>query len=864
MKTQLLLTTALMIGWALPAHAQDAAPIDEQASATTDSELDSEQGPVVTNPGADIVVTGSYIRSQSSRVSPVTLVDSEALNAQAAFSPANLVSNLPVNSGAQNNTDGGGLPFSIGTSNVNLRGLGVSSTLTLLNGRRQVLSGAADPFGNQFVDLNSLVPTVAIQRVEVLKDGASSTYGSDAVAGVVNFITYKRFDGLRVAGNVSLTGRDGQTDTTIGALAGTALGNLDIVVSASFFDRTPLSAAKRDFPLRSSLSNFGNPPTFLVGGVPRPDPSCASVAATNPNVVAPPGPVGFCQFDFGDFFSLVAKERRYLGNVDLTYNLGSSTKAYATIGFADNDIRSQAAASQPVLTPPLVPANNPGNLYGRPIVYFGRPLGDNFSPSEVINTSKTWRATGGLRGDVGNLSYDVSYTHAENRYTLAYPDTLRDRFQAALNGRGGPNNNQFFNPLYGASNDLAVIDDFIGAYSFVARSKLNVIDAVVSTELAELPGGSLGIAVGGQYRSDSLAINYDANANRNNYYFFIGNTDFSGAQDVYAAFTEVSAPILDTLTLTGALRYEDFGDGVDTLDPKIGVLFRPTDFLSFRGTYGTSFRAPSVFQRFGSLVVPARVFDPLTNTQASISQRTLADPNLPLAPQSADTYNAGVTLRIPGLNLNVDYWRFEYRNFITPENASALVASNPNGPQIVRAGNTLTNVTTFFRNAGELTTDGLDFQGTYNLSTSAGDFTLDGNATRVLTYELEDPVLGRIDGLGNRNYTNFGSPAPKWRGNIGLLWSLDPFSANVYVRYIDGYDDDNNNGQRIDNFTTVDLQFGVEIPPFMTGGPTSRLSFGAKNLFDVDAPDALDRSGFDPLVSNPLGRIFYTALEANF
>ena len=159
MKTQLLLTTALMIGWALPAHAQDATPIDAQASATTDSELDSEQGPVVTNPGADIVVTGSYIRSQSSRVSPVTLVDSEALNAQAAFSPANLVSNLPVNSGAQNNTDGGGLPFSIGTSNVNLRGLGVSSTLTLLNGRRQVLSGAADPFGNRFSRLLRFGPS---------------------------------------------------------------------------------------------------------------------------------------------------------------------------------------------------------------------------------------------------------------------------------------------------------------------------------------------------------------------------------------------------------------------------------------------------------------------------------------------------------------------------------------------------------------------------------------------------------------------------------------------------------------------------------------------------------------------------------
>lgn len=842
---------ALALGAAVPAMAQDVAADDSSGKAE----------------GAEIVVTGTYIKSQRNQVSPTVSVGAEAIQNQAAFNVDSLITNLPVNSGSQNNTDGGGLPFSIGTTNINLRGLGVSSTLTLLNGKRQVLSGAADPNGDQFVDLNQLVPTIAIQRSEVLKDGASSLYGSDAVAGVVNFITYKKFEGLRVSGDLAMTSRDGQTDAGLGIMYGKSFDRGSIVLSASYFDRTPLSAASRrsEFPLRSSTSTFGMPGTFLVAGVQTPDPSCASRAAVDPNVVAPASGRGFCIFNFGDFFSLVAREKRVLTNMDAEFEVSGAVTLYAQGGWAKNTITSDNGPSQPVLTPALVPVANPGNIFGRPVVFFGRPLGSG-SPGELVhNKSETWRIGIGARGKIAaGLDYDISYTHGENTYSLAEPDTLRDRFVAAINGVGGPNNNQYFNPLFGAANDPAVIRDFTGMYSFLATSKLDVVDAVISGSLAELSGGSLGFAVGGQYRKQTLSFDYDANSNRNNFYFFIGNKDFKGSQDSVAGFVELSAPVIDKLTLTGALRYEDFGSGINTLDPKLGALFQPTPWLSLRGTFGTSFRAASVFQQSGGITGPARVFDPLAGSQVTISQRTTADPANPLKPQTSKTYNFGATVSTHGLTMSVDYWNFSYDNYISPENASALVAANPNGPRLTRAAGVLTNVTTYFRNAGKLKTDGLDFALNYSVETSLGKFTLDGTATRVLSYRLTDPVRGQIDGLGNRNYVNFGAPMPKLRGSVGLLWESGRFGANTYVRHIASYLDDNNANRKIAAFTTVDAQVSVRFPSLTGGDQENRLAIGAKNLLDKMAPDALDRAGFDPLVANPLGRIFYASVLFNF
>lgn len=861
MRVQFLGATALAMALASPAFAQTTPPGDPSAPASS------------TSPNLDeVVVTGSYLSSQAASASPVTVTTDAQLRQQAAFTLDTAINNLPINSGSQNNTDGNGQALSLGTTNVNLRGLGVSSTLVLLDGRRVAQSASATLEGDQFTDLNTLVPTIAIARTEVLKDGASSLYGSDAVAGVVNLITRRSMEGVELRSHLQATTRDGAKEWGIEGVTGwtNAADTARLVVAASYIDRESLSASKRraDLPLRFAVVPYGSPQTFIVGGTPRPDPACYTQAAVNRQVIAPAGPVGFCNFDFGDFFDIVAEEKRFLTHLRGEYDVSDKTQLYVSGGWAQNRIRSHTSPSQPVLNPPVMPASNPGNLFGRPVAVFGRVIGSGGTAQLVRNEAEAWRATFGVKHEFNDTwKIDAAYTYSANDYSLKQPDTLTDRYQAALNGVGGPNNNQFFNPLFGASNDPAVIANFTGLYGFDAESRLHVVDVVLTGELMQLPAGPLGIAVGYQHRDESLSYDFSPQANQFRFGFFIGNDDFQGSQKVNAGFVELNVPIIENLELQGALRYEDFGDDVNTLDPKIGLLYRPNEWLSLRSSWSSSFRSPSIFQQNGSLVAPFRVFDPLQGAQVTVSQRTKSDPNDPLEPQTSKTFNIGATFTpTSALTVSIDYWNFAYREFITPQSANAVVAANPNGPAVTRvAGNQISTVTTFFKNAGALDTDGFDVSAKLKLPQSAlGQFTLQGDGTFVRSYDLDDPVLGKVNGLALRNFNNFGVPMPKFRGNTGVLWENGRHSANVFVRYIHSYRDDSAGWRKVKAFTTVDAQYGINLEgvgPLKTG---PNVTIGVRNVFDRDPPDAVDRSGYDPLVANALGRLVYVSLGLGF
>jgi iron complex outermembrane recepter protein len=835
----------------------------------------------------EVVVTGSFIKrkNQADMTSPIQTLGSNELGAAAAFVPSDVVATLTTNSGAQNQSDGFNQTFSIGTTNINLRGLGVSSTLTLLNGRRQTLSAATTLNGDQFVDLSSLVPTIAIDRVEILEDGASSLYGSDAVAGVVNFFTRDSFEGVELEGNYATTSSDSQEDLQLSALFGKNFNDkASLIAAVSYFDRGSLSANDRhhEFEQRDAQSIFSQPGTFLVFPAAGPptrtlDPSCNAQAAISDDIsVITAGPIApTCQFDFGDFFSLVAKEERTLAFARSTLFLTETTEAFIEVGYANNDIVTTGSPSQPILFPPVVPDSNPGAAAigippGGRALWFGRVEGDGEPASQIPIENTTLRLAAGLNGDFDNgWSWEAGITRSENENSYTNTsDTRVDRFLAALNGTGGPNNNQFYNPVFGASNDPAVREDFRGLFAWDAESSLLTIDAHVTGELFDTGAGSVGFAAGIQYRKDELSYDYSQDAEQDNLYFFIGNDDFSNDQDVTAIFVEGDVPVTEDFSVQLALRHERFDDE-NTTDPKIGFLWRPADEWSLRGTWGTSFRAPSIFQRAGQFRVPARIFDPVSGGFATISQQTAADPADPLESQSSDTFNFGVSWDSvdTGITASIDYWRFEYSNFITPENASALVATDPFGPQVTRDPTTdaLLAVTTFYRNAGTLETDGLDVDISKVWETAgAGEFTAQLNITQTMTYDLEDPILGKVDGLGQRNFTNFGVPTPETRANLGLLWNTDRHAGNIFVRHIGSYDDDNSGGAAIDAHSVVDVQYQYAFNAIgsLEEGPV--LTLGAKNLFDEMPPDVTSRTGYDALTHNPLGRRWYLSLRQTF
>ncbi|MEM1397062.1 MAG: TonB-dependent receptor plug domain-containing protein, partial [Pseudomonadota bacterium] len=406
----------------------------------------------------EITVTGSFVktRSQADQISPITSIGADELSDVAAFNPADLVNTLTVNAGAQNNADGFNQSNSIGTTNINLRGLGVSSTLVLLNGRRQTQSAAATLTGDQFVDLNSLVPTIALDRVEILEDGATALYGSDAVAGVVNFLTRDTFTGFEANANFVTSTEDSQRDVQASVLWGGEWGGANLIAAFSFFDRTDLLAAERsdEFEQRNALSTFGQPGTFLPLAGPnafqrQPDPACAATAETDPSVVGiiPAGPIaGTCQFDFGDFFTLVADEQRFQGYTKFTYDAGVVRIAIDG-GYTANDIEAKTTPSQPILFPEVITPANPGNLSGFPELFFGRVLGAGSAPFTDTYESDTWRISAVVSGDLNDTwSWEAGFVRAQNQYDTVRSDTAVDRFQAAIAGVGGPNNDQFFNP----------------------------------------------------------------------------------------------------------------------------------------------------------------------------------------------------------------------------------------------------------------------------------------------------------------------------------------------------------------------------------------------------------------------------------
>ncbi|MGF1607210.1 MAG: TonB-dependent receptor plug domain-containing protein [Rhodothalassiaceae bacterium] len=949
-KRALIASTALTSIWlaAAPAQAQEVA-----------QEIEVEE----------LVVVGSYIRrpDQANTASPIEVVGNEELQAIGASTVAELIQTLTINTGSQNNPDAFTQNFSTGTSNINLRGLGVGSTLVLLNGRRQVVSGAATDDGINFVDTASLVPLIAVDNIEILKDGGAALYGTDAVAGVVNFKTRDRFEGLEIRGEYqgAVNGDGDQTDYRLEVIGGVQTDRAYGWAAVSYLDRSPLTTLERRLsfdsitepggPIGPDVSSIGSPGTFvplsrptvepfgtlfdaLVGAGQAPlfaDPNCGAGENSIPpagilGFGIPPGVVGLCQLDFGEFFNLVPEETRLQGYGKIGYELTDTIDFFAELGFARNRANRNNSPTFPILTPQLVAGTNPFNPFGADLIFIGRPIGEG-EPVESDHDSDTFRFVAGFTGQFGdNWFWDLSFTRAQNDFTVSARDALADRFFAALSGFGGEacpgilsgaapgvGPCSYFNPfgtklLAGpgetvidpvtgqpvpVANDPALVEDFTAFSLSRFDSNLTVIDAVVSGTfdgVVELPGGAPGIAIGFQYREETYGLDVDENSNSGNFLFLSGAGtsigDFGATRDIFAGFGELLIPAFDWLEIQAAVRVENV-EGVDTtVDPKVSALITPLDNLSIRGSWGTSFRAPSIFQlESEGIVTLAQLFDPLVGNTAFLANFTLGNPDL--EPEESRAFNIGVTYEpIEALTLSFDYWNFEFEDVIVQTNAQSLLleageileaTGDPsalfNPAVFVRplgaALPLLSQVNTQFVNADSIETSGFDFSARYEVDTDVGLFAPSFQGTYILNYDVFDPSLGEeIDGEGNRNFTNIGDPTPRLRFNAGLNWLWGIHSANVFVRYIGGFDDDQldptiamfgvENGF-VDSQTTLDVQYNIALSDFVA---VDELVFtvGSTNITNEDPPFVNTNGGFESRVHDPRGRLVYVQLRLGF
>ncbi len=822
----------------------------------------------------EIVVTartGSRISRQSDSPSPLSSYQGQDLLDAGLNDIRDMVGVLSINAGSENNSDNLTQNYTVGTANVNLRGLGVASTLVLVNGRRQVLSSAQTDDGSSFVDLAGLAPMLAVERVEILKDGAAAIYGSEAVAGVVNFITRSGFTGFEFQTEYrSRTNNGSQDDLTVDAVYGGDFGGGDgeFLVAASYLNRTSLLLAEVDW-LQPATSGFGNPGSFNVPSLGRTlaDPGCAQYEGLLQQLS---GGSEICRFDYGPQLTSVPNERRLQLWGQGDWRGGGKADFWAEFGYAQNDINREVSPSFPVLNTPVVPAYHPANPYQEDVFFQGRPYGYGHPPEFNYYEHETLRIAAGLEGELtDSASWNLSVVYGANDAVLNPRDVHAANFQAALNGFGGtgcasgPDRTPgqdgclFFNPFSSnfaaasgspLANGPELYEFIIGDYIGLGKSQLTTVEANIAGDLSGIRGG---YAVGVQHRQQSLDFRYDTVTRQDGWAFLIGNPDFDAENDVYAVYGEVWLPLGDALEVTGALRYEDYGSGVgNTLDPKVTFLFQPADRLSLRASYSTSFRAPSPFQTRGAQTNFSNIVDH-DGSRTFAGRRTLGDPTL--QPETSTAYNVGVTWQeSESWALNADYWRYEFEDVLRKENAQAIVNADPFDARIERtSAGTISIVNVAFINADRIETTGIDLSARASVAAGAGLLSGWVEATWLLSYDVTNAGV-EIDALGKLNRANVGVPNQEFRATAGLSWATGPWELNGLLRHVGGYEDDG--GGSINSFTTLDANAGWSFDSFPGAGQETTITLGVANLLDQDPPYVAVAGSYDPRSSDPRGR----------
>jgi iron complex outermembrane receptor protein len=841
-----------------------------------------------------INVTGSYIKRTSvDAAEPVQVLDYNYIQSSGATTVAELIGKLAISSGAENQADSFSQASTQGTGNVNLRGLGLSSTLVLINGRRQTISGALTNDGSVFVD-TSHIPIDAIEQIEVLKEGAASTYGSDAIAGVVNFILRKDFEGLEISAAMSKAADSSQKDTDIGFLWGVEFGNTSIVVSGHYSDRTPLTIADRPELGDIAFSSLGN--SFLLLGNAEvadgayagsygafqnvPDPTCLDDSL---GMLIPQAYGSRCGFNYGPIYNLVNTETRAQLYSNLSHDFDNGNELFLDVSWSSNEVKDNPQSpSYPDLTFPYIAPGAAGNPFGVGVVWLGRPLGANYDPALAPRENDTFRTSLNIVGDFDNgWDWDTALTYSKNSYKQYQADQLKSRLLAAFAGVGGPNNDELFNPFDRSSLSQSVIDDFTHVTESEKTTDLLVLDAVVSGELYELPAGTIGFAAGIQARNESFKVDtddvfeikFDANGNPIpvDLIFLQGLSHVDADRSSFSLFAESVIPVSENIEIKAALRYEKL-ENDSSVDPKIAVRWQMSDQWIMRASASTAFREASLSQKNASSAVITSITDyDLDGTaKSSAFVGVIATGNEDLKPEESENYNIGLIYKpSDNLDFKLDFWRVDYTDLITVENAQGKLIDDPNGVDIVRSdAGFLSSVRVNYFNSSSVSVEGIDFESKWKVSEQ---FNLTFNASHFNSYELTQANGEVIEAAGSFNLNNFARSMPETKGSLNFNWLGESQRASVNVNYVSSYETGvdvsalPNESSTIDAFTTVDTQYSVNFG--ITPDSEAVLTLGINNLLNELPPRAYIAVGslsYDPKQHNPLGRVVYAKVKLAF
>jgi iron complex outermembrane receptor protein len=924
------------------------------AQSTTPPVVQEQTSPVTTVTEQDIVVTGSRIRHNPlDQDAPRVFVDQQDIQKTGLNSVTDVLQRLPSaggglnakfnNSGNFGNPpDGGGV--GAGAAEIDLRYLGSKRTLVLVDGLRYVNAASASGVPGS-VDLNS-IPESMIERVEVLQDGASAIYGSDAIAGVVNIITKSHQKGFVASAQLGsyLDHGDGETQNYQISWGNTESGPTQIVVGANYVKQDPISSADRSisrFPdpyatACSSACSSGTPlGRFIVGGqdltLIGPVIGRAPTLADYRDFVSPGD-----RFNFAPYNYILTPLERYGVFAQVKQEISPAIDFRAKVLWNRRNSKNQAAPL-PLFVGPS--AGN-GNLLDRISIDGTNP----FNPFGDLNSGLNLDGT--PNGDTPNYDFigrrvveggprryfqkvDTAYGTAtlDGHFNLMGHDWYWD-----LNGLYGRNKakQHVFGNINAANLALALgpVADCTGAcvpfnifggegsitqemldyVSFVQRDsskqKIWGLTANATGGLAELPGGTLSLALGAEHRNYSGRFDPDpvvaAGLGSD-----IPALPTRGKYHVDEAYAELNAPILshvpfaDLLELDGAIRFSDYSTAGSKTTLKGSVNWKPIADLRLRGGWGQGFRAPTIGELFGT---PSR-FDQEVNDPCSASQNptgqvlanctahgvpagyqqlnaqisVLTGGNEDLKPETSDGWNLGAVFSpsgIPGFSVEADYYNIKVKGAIAAVAAKTTLqrCEVNNDPvacaKIIRSSSgQITQINGLLENIGGIDTDGLDFNISYRTRPASWGtigFTL--NNTFLFNYDVSEPTANgnSTTGLGGKERGSPDQAFPKHKA-IGIVdWNGHMFGATLTGRYIsgvtefpDGFDQP---GLKLNSRLYVDAQARFT-PSWLNDG--LGFAIGVNNLFDKDPPGCVScgLNNMDPTTYDVPGRYYYARVS---
>ncbi|MDJ0806896.1 MAG: TonB-dependent receptor, partial [Gammaproteobacteria bacterium] len=593
------------------------------------------------------VVTGSHIkRTDIEGVSTVKIMDREDIE-RSGFTSLNQLFRETIYSSSGLKDEQFTQDFTPASAGIDLRGLGVNRTLVLVNGRRTPIFPFGQDGKSSFVDIN-LIPLSAVERVEILKDGASAIYGSDAIAGVVNIILRKDYEGVGAAVQYGQTSEGDGEEGRLNLIGGHTGDRGNVTFIFDYLDRDVVWAKDRDITASAdgpfdNRSSSGNPGTITRDdGSREPDPRCPADRIVGTN----------CMYDFAPYITLIPGVEQLGMVLSGDYELTGSLSLFADASYTNRKSERDLAPSTGTFDVPgdvntLYPGEDVSVKYR--LLELG-PRTDEFE-------TDSYNLLAGLNGYIGNWDWELvagmgkidTSSEGVSGYT-----TEADVEAAIASGDLDPlGTSPNFDP-----------DDITRVTTRDGESKLQHVDFELTGDLLEMEHGTLATAVGLEYRDEEYSEEFDE-VTESGDILTIGGVSGEGDRHVTAAYAEFSIPVLDNLELQLAGRYDDYSDFGSTFNPKLGVRWQATDGVLLRFNAGTGFKAPALHELYGNEIISFEsIYDPVVGEVVEVP--TVASGNPDLEAEESENYSLGLVWDITqDWDMGIDYWRIDNENAVT-------------------------------------------------------------------------------------------------------------------------------------------------------------------------------------------------------